>query len=135
MNCKRFVLTAVISVAFLFGFDYWWHNILLMSQYEATSSLWRSKEEMGQLCHWGMLSTAAIAIILTYVYTLSCKNKGMCEGIKFGIVIGFLLVIISFSMYPYLPIPIKLAGFWALGSFLHGLGLGVICGVCYKNKD
>lgn len=133
MNIKRYVLSVIVAFAFLFAFEYVWHTQVLMNDYEATRSLWRAEDQMFALFHWSLITQALTAMIISFIFTLNYEGKGILEGIRFGGIFGFLLGILMFGMYPYMPIPFNLALMWFVGGLLQGLGIGIICSVCYKS--
>jgi len=132
MNTKKFIIAGVASFIAIFLFDMVWHGKLLVEQYQATSFLWRSPEEMQAYFNWAILLQAALGFAAAFIFTRHYENKGMKEGIRFGLMLGAVLGIMSFTMYAYMPIPMSLAIAWFVGSLIQGVLIGIVCSMTYK---
>ena len=64
---------------------------------------------------------------------LNYEDKGLGEGLRFGIPMGILLGLLQAGMYPYLPISVELAFAWFLGGLIQGIGIGLVLAYTYKN--
>ena len=134
MNCKRFAICTLIGFAFIFIFDFIVHGILLAPMYAETANLWRTLEEMENFRNYALLSQLALTVVLAFIFTRHFEGKGIKEGIRFGSMLGVLMGIGAFGMYPYMPIPMELALAWFVSSFVEITLLGVIFSLIYKNK-
>ena len=120
-----------------------------MDEYKATSSLWRSNEEMEILHNGWILYYACLAALFThwfkktkFIFTRSCGTpidpatccplkSGACFGLKIGVLMGLVMA----SSFLYMPISASLAIKWLLAGVLQGLGVGIILGLtCRKNN-
>lgn len=129
--------------AIIFGFQWLFHGVYMMPAYEATASMWRSKEEMESLM-WVCITTKlamTFAICGLYCYAAKgCESKGKCpkKGAKFGFMIGLLLGAHDFASYAWLPIPMDMATKWLTGDILMGvligLALAFLCQMCNKGE-
>jgi hypothetical protein len=133
MNTKRYALAAVAVFAFIFLFEWVWHGILLKDMYQKTMSVWRPEADMMHFFPLGILIKAAIALILTFIFTRHYEGGGLSEGLRFGTYIGLLLAVMNAGWYPYLPVPAMLAALWAAGGLIMGLGVGAVASLVYKN--
>jgi ABC-type transport system involved in cytochrome c biogenesis permease subunit len=132
MNVKRYVAASVATFVFIFVFEFLWHGQLLGGLYQATQSLWRPQTEMGTYFPLIPLYQALLALVIVFLFTRHYEGKGIGEGIRFGFYIGILLGIVAASMYVFMPIPGILALGWFAGSFIVGLGSGVIASLVYR---
>jgi hypothetical protein len=133
MNIKRYALAVVAVFTFIFLFEWVWHGILLKDMYQKTMSVWRPEADMKQFFPFMMLTQAAVALILTFVFTRHYEGKGLGEGLRFGTYMGLLLGIMSAGWYAYLPVPAILAILWGVGGLIMGLGIGAVASLVYKN--
>ena len=132
-----FPIAAVFAV--LFGFQWVFHGIYMMPQYEATASLWRPKEEMEKMM-WICIGTKlvmAFAISCLFCWMAkgsSCGGRCLKKGAKFGFKIGLLLGAHDYASYMWLPIPREMAASWFVGDVIMGVLIGVVlalvCRMC-----
>lgn len=132
MNCKCFAICIIVGFAFVFGYEYVVHHILLGPTYETTPQLWRPMETMEQFMPI-MLGVQILTVsILCYLYTLGHEGKGIGEGIRFGLVVGLLLGVMQGSAYVWMPISQMLALSWFAAVLVKTIGLGIIFSLIYK---
>ncbi len=132
VNILRFWTTILIGFIFVFCFDFIWHGMLLADKYEATLDLWRSKEEMNSYFPWALGNQFAFVLALAFIFTRNYEAKGLSEGLRFGLSMGALLAVMSFGLYPYMPIPLCLATLWFVGTFIQVIGLGLVFSSLYR---
>ncbi|GEM_PF-2097722 len=70
-------------------------------------------------------------VVLAFVFTLLYAHYKK-SGLEFGVLIGLLLGTIAAMTYNYLPISVLLAVLWFIGSFIQGVGVGLILGWTFK---
>jgi len=130
INIPRFALTVIAGYAFVFGFDYLVHHIMLMDIYTQTAGLWRPEEEMSfpLMIAYNVL----LIIILGFIFTRNFEEKGIGEGLRFGAAIGALMALLNAAAYIWMPIPLELALGWAAAGLGQGVGLGIIFSLLYK---
>ena len=159
--CMKTCIISFIGVfAFLFGYDWLVHGKLLMADYEATASMWRSQEEMQQFFGWCIAYHAALAAVITCFFKkFRCATSGCCAcckcgpdckcakesatsccpiksgGLCFGIKVGLLLGLAHASSYIWMPIPADLAVKWFFAYLVQGIGAGVVLGMLCKSKS
>lgn len=133
LHKKRFPLIVLAGFAFTFVYEFLLHGNILMGMYEQTSHLWRAEEDMkmGLMMLNQFLTTA----ILAFIFTRNYEGKGLCEGIRFGVMMGLLMGVMSAAAYIWTPIPGALAVGWFLGGLGWGLGLGIIFSLLYKKPS
>lgn len=132
MNVMRYLAASVAAFVFIFVFEFLWHGQLLGGLYQATQSLWRPQAEMGTYFPLIPLYQALLALVIVFLFTRHHEGKGIGEGVRFGFYLGILLGIVAASMYVFMPIPGVLALGWFAGSFIVGLGSGVIASLVYR---
>jgi hypothetical protein len=132
MNMPRFILAALAAFVAMMVFNFLWHGLLLESMYKATMSLWRPQDQMEEFFPWAAGITLAIGIALTLLFSRNYEEKGIGEGIRFGFYAGLLIGLLQAGIYPYLAIPLSLAGAWFIGGMLQGMVAGVTISLVYK---
>lgn len=144
-NCQKMGVKCLIPVAAVFAtlfvFQWVFHGMYMMPQYEATASMWRTQEEMQNLMWVCMITKFIIAGAVSCLYCCMAKGAacgGKCykTGAKFGFKIGLILGAHDFASYAWLPIPMDMAVNWFIGSVIMGVLIGVAlaasCRICKK---
>lgn len=132
INIPRFLAAAVASYAFMFGFDYLVHHVLLMETYEKTAELWRPPETMGQYFPLVIAYQILLIVILGFIFTRNFEGKGIGEGIRFGFMMGALIGLLNGAAYIWMPIPLSLALSWAGAGLGAALGIGILFSLIYR---
>jgi len=133
----KWLLSALLVFIFIAVAEYLIHAVWLKPLYQQTASLWRSEEEIKQLCPLMLGYEAILAIIVTKLYRKSQKatvavGEGECapcpvkRAVCFGMIIGLLFGVMHAATYIWMPIPAELAIKWLIAGVLEGLGIGVI---------
>ncbi len=146
-DCKKMSIKCLVPVlavfATLFGFQWLFHGVYMMPQYEATSSLWRSQEAMQKLWPICLITKFIMAFAITCLYywiakKADCGGKCVKTGAKFGFKIGLLLGAHDFASYMWLPIPMNMAVSWFIGDVIMGIVIGIVlayvCRMCNKGE-
>jgi len=76
------------------------------------------------------------SFLFVYIFTKGYENKGIVEGLRFGLIIGLLMNVVGmFNQYAVYPLPFSLAIQW----FIYGIIQYVICGAVaasiYREKE
>jgi len=134
MNVKRFIL-AVIAVFLSFQvLDFIIHNLILGPTYQATASLWRP--EMMSLMWVMWLTGLVLSILFVYIFIRGYENRGIGEGLRYGLLIGLLFAIPGvWNQYVVYPVPLALAVKWCGFSLLEFLIAGVVTSLIYKPAE
>ena len=88
MKALNSLLTIIAVFVAIFAADFLIHNILLKAEYEATAHLWRPQDEFNMV--YMFLSQFSFAVIAVYIFGLNYEEKGIAEGIRFGLYLGLL---------------------------------------------
>ena len=99
--------------------------VLLAGEYMATAHLWRPEAEMKMWLFWVVY--IFVAFFLSLLFSKGYEGKGMSEGIRFGLYIGFLMAIpMAYGTYGAMPIPYSLALKWFIFGMIEYVVAGVI---------
>ncbi len=131
MNVKRFIISVLVVFLTIFVTDYIFHSILFESLYSDTSNLWRGEDEM--LMTPMVISQFGFALILSFIFMKNYENRGLEEGLRFGLYFGLLLSTIQLGKYAYLPVQFELIEGWMLVDMVQCLFSGVLLSIIYKN--
>lgn len=124
MNVKRFVMASIAVFAAFEVIDFIVHTVILGKAYAALGSIWRP-DMMSKMWifHLGSL---ILAFLFTYIFIRGYENKGLAEGVRYGIVIGlFSNIPYAFYSYAMYPFPLSLCVQW----FVYGMIEFIICGM------
>ncbi|OHD64070.1 MAG: hypothetical protein A2176_08640 [Spirochaetes bacterium RBG_13_51_14] len=81
------------------------------------------------------LTDFALSILFTYIFTKGYENRGIMEGVRYGLIIGLLMDGIgSFGQYMVYPIPLTLALQWFVYGVIRFIILGIIVSLIYRPK-
>lgn len=139
-SIKKIILAWIAVFVTIFAYEWAFHGMYMMPDYEATASMWRDGAGMQELLHIAWIRQAVLAFVIGGLYCwVSKAEHGCCTkfGIKFGAMIGLILGISSFGLYLYLPIPYEMALKWLIGETLMGVVIGIVLafmGKCCTKK-
>jgi hypothetical protein len=130
VNIQRYCFSFVAVFIFIFLSDYLCHEFLLAELYEKTRELWRAKDE--HIMIFIRLSELGFAAVVAFIFTRHYEDKGVMEGLRYGLYIGLLLAALKIGTYGYMPIPLVLTFSWMVLSIVNGLGVGLVLALVYK---
>jgi len=130
MNNKRYVLASLMVFVFIFVFEWFFHGVLLHDLYTQTQNLWRAKEDV--IMPAMFLGQLTFPFIFTFIFIKGYENKGIGEGIRYGILIGLLFIPSNLIYYAVMPLPFVLVGLWILGGLIEMILAGAIVSIIYR---
>lgn len=124
MNVKRFIRASLAVFLAFEAIDFMVHVVILGKTYAALAHLWRP-DMMSKM--WLMHAGSFIlAFLFTYIFIRGYENKGLAEGVRYGIIIGlFMNIPYAFYEYAMYPLPLSLCLQW----FVYGMIEFIICGM------
>ena len=131
---SRLLMSILAAFATLFAFDWLFHTQIMMEQYQLTADLWRSPADMHENFQWMLMTQFILAVIGTFIFAKGYENKGLSEGVRFGLLFGAVIGIMMFGSVAYLPIPMNMAIAWLVGGVLEGVAMGIALSLVYQ-KD
>lgn len=138
MNTKKFLTAFVVVFVLLEITNYLIHGVILSSTYaeEGVKQVFRSMEEM-QSKMWIIWLTDLIwSFFFTFIFVKGHENKGIMEGVKYGVYIGlFYSLVMAYQSYALYPIPYSLTFKWFAFGFIQSVILGVVVAMIYKPKE
>ena len=124
---KQRLLAMILIVVAWSGLNYLFHHVILLADYQATASLWRSMADM----RMGLmnLKTVLTAIIFVFIYCRFVRPKSCSNGIRFGLAVGLLQGIpMGLGSFSYMPITEKIAIVWLISAVVSYIVAGAIVG-------
>lgn len=133
MNVKRYLLSVLAVFIAMNVIDFLIHSVILMGTYSSLKDLWRP-DMMNYM--WIMYVYGVIlSFLFVYVFTKGYENRGILEGIRYGLIIGVMIDGIgAFAQYMIYPLPINLAVQWSLYGVIRFILLGIIVALIYRPK-
>lgn len=135
MNVKKFWLAFVVVLVLLVLTDMLVHAVILGPTYdsEGVKEAFRSTEEM-QSKMWVMYIMYIVwAFFFTFIFVKGYENKGIMEGVKFGVYIGlFYTFVNAYGQYVVYPIPYSLALQWFIYGLIQCIIFGIATALIYK---
>jgi hypothetical protein len=138
MNWKRLLLAALAAFIFLQLTDYLIHWVILEGVYENLTArgVFRSAGVMCGYIWVEILMTALFSLFFAYIFVKGYEGKGIIEGIRYGIVIGFFWIFVNaFKAFVILPIPYGLVWYWIIAGFIQTIIAGILLALIYKPKQ
>ena len=134
MNIKRFILASIAVFVTFQVLDFVIHGLILMSTYQSLAHLWRP--DMMSLMWIMYLSSFFMSFMFVYIFTKGYENRGIMEGLRFGVVIGlFMNVVGMFSQYAMYPIPFSLTIQWLLYGMAEFIIAGIVAAAVYRPAE
>jgi hypothetical protein len=136
MNVKRFVLACVAVYLVYQVMSFVINMFILGDTYQALASVWRPEAEMMSKM-WIMFLTSAVwTVLFCYIFTRGYENKGVMEGVRYGLVIGlFIGIPFSYESYAIYPITIGLAHAWVILTVVISIACGAVLAAIYKPAE
>ncbi|NBX73905.1 MAG: hypothetical protein EBZ69_06300 [Alphaproteobacteria bacterium] len=132
VNLPKFLVSVTGLFVFTVLFDHVVHGTLLLPLYESTSTLWRSATDVQSLSTLDYVFKLMLSVVITLLFTRHFEDKGIGEGIRFGIFTGLVYGVMKLSAYIHLPISLDLALGWGIGSLVYAILGGIILSMLYK---
>lgn len=136
MNCKRFIIGALVVWVTLFVYEGLLHAVALAGAYEAMREILRPEGENPAM-FFGLILFAELCLTLgfCFIFTKGYENKGIMEGVRFGLYTG-----LTFGLFFYVgqlavyPISAMLTLALVVGYVVELMLAGAIFAAIYKPK-
>lgn len=135
MNVKRFVFGCVAVYVVMQVLGYVIHEVFLAETYGSLASVWRPQAEM-MAKTWMMFVTGAVwTVLFCYIFTRGYENKGIGEGLRYGLLIGLFWVPFAYESHVIYPVPMSLAHIWAVVTIVSCIIYGVVFAAIYRPAE
>ncbi len=120
MNAKRFLICLIAAFVTISATDYLIHQVILVPDYMATMSLWRTEETMNEHMSWIFIGELIVALGMTMLWLRGFAERATMNCVfGFGLSTGMLLSAYAAMFYAVMPIPGLLCVKWALYGLLQ----------------
>lgn len=130
MNVKRYFLASLAVFVFIFIFEWVFHGNFLQDFYAQSPNLWRAKEDY--VFPVMLLAQLMFPLVFTFIFTKGYENKGIGEGVRYGILIGLLFIPTNLIFFAVQPLPWALVVLWSIGGLIEMMLAGAITAAIYR---
>ena len=134
MKTKRLIPAILVTFLFLVAYEWGFHGVFLKSLYETTPQLWRPQAIMPQYLPYLFAGQFFMAVFLGLVFSKGYENRGIGEGIRFGLLIGLLFAAGHLMWYAVQPVPALLVLSWIIGGTLEMILAGILLAAICRPK-
>ena len=134
MNISRLLIAGVVIYFVSYGLATLGSEVILADQFGPFNNLMRPEAETTPFFVAMLVGYAVMVAAFCYIFTKGYENKGIGEGLRYGLVMGILLSSTDFIYGISLPVP------WSTVIANTALGLviwlvaGVILAAIYKPR-
>ncbi len=124
---KRFWISVVVMFLLLTAFGYLVHGVLLTSDYEQLSSLYRTHEDQMRHFAWIPLANLLTAFVFVWVYRRGREDRPpVAQGFRYGLAIAAMVTVPRFlTYYSIQPVP----GGLVARQILYDTAMFVVMGI------
>lgn len=137
MNQKKFwIAFIVIFIAYEIT-NIIVHSLILGPTYmsDEVKPLFRPQAVLDSTMWLRLFTELVWSFFFTFIFVKGYENKGVMEGVKFGIYIGlFYSFVWAYQSYWMFPMPYSLALQWFILGLIQCVILGVLAALIYKPK-
>jgi len=137
MNQKKFWIAFIVIFIVYEITNFIVHALILGSTYmsEEVALLFRPPAVLDSTMWLRLFTELVWSFFFTFIFVKGYENKGVMEGIKFGIYIGlFYSFVWAYQSYWMYPMPYSLALQWFIFGLIQCIILGILAAMIYKPK-
>ncbi len=133
MNKGRYIIGSLAVFVYLFLAEGIFHTYIMGDFYQQSQDLLRGEAGAGDFIIWMILGFLILAFGFCYIFTKGYENKGMGEGVRFGLYVGITFSVsaslINYAVFPY---PTSWVVGWIIGYPIMMMLAGAIIATIYK---
>lgn len=137
MNWKKFFISLLFIWIALELSGYIIHMVFLRSEYlsESFKTILRPPAQLGANMWLIWFADLVWSFFFILIYLKGFRKKGLVDGIKFGVYVGFFYgFVTAFKTYALSPFPYVVIFYWFIFSMIQCLLLGVLIWYLYKKE-
>jgi hypothetical protein len=130
---RKFWIGVVVVFVVLVILDTVVNTMLMKGVYSETASLWRPEAEI----KYGVIimSWAFMAFFFTLIFSKGYQQKGVWEGVRYGLyVTGLMSIPAAYMTYATMPVPYALTFQWWVYSGITNVILGILLALIVGKK-
>ena len=135
MNKKKFWIAFIVIFIVYEITNIVVHVLILGSTYKSEEivPIFRTEEILNSTSWIRLFTEVVWSFFFTFIFVKGYENKGIMEGVKFGIYIGlFYSFVWAYQSYWMYPLPYSLALQWFIFGLLQCILLGILAAIIYK---
>ncbi|MCW8804821.1 MAG: hypothetical protein OQK56_00040 [Ignavibacteriaceae bacterium] len=137
MNQKKFWIAFIVVFIVYEITNFIVHGLILGSTYmnEEITPLFRPQAILDSTMWLRLFTELVWSFFFTFIFVKGYENKGIMEGVKFGIYVGlFYSFVWAYQSYWMYPMPYSLALQWFIFGLIQCIILGILAAMIYKPK-
>jgi len=133
MNWQKLLIAFIVVFVVLQVLSFVIHRIILDSDYKAITDVFRPQADMESKMWISWVTGLIFAFFFVYVFAKGYENKGIMEGIRYGLVIGCFMSIPSiYGQFMVYELPYSLILKWLFSDFITLVIIGIVAALIYK---
>jgi hypothetical protein len=134
MNTKRLVVAIIIIYFVSYGLATLYTEVIFADQFDAFNSIMRPEPQSGTYMAAMLLGYLVMTSMFCYIFTKGYENKGLAEGVRYGLLMGILLGSVEWVYGISLPLSMTLVVLITLLALIIWVIAGLILAAVYKPK-
>ena len=134
MNIKRLVIAIVVIYFVSYGIATLYSEVLFADQFAAFNALMRPGAQAGGYLAAMLAGYLVMTSLFCYIFTKGYENKGLAEGLRYGLLMGLLLASIEWNYGISLPLSMTLVILDTILSVFIWTVAGLILAAIYKPR-
>ncbi len=131
MNWKRFLTASLVIFVVGAAWKFIVANVILKGDLEALRGLWRP--DIAAKFWLTYVMGLLMALMFTYIFIKGREDKGIQEGVRYGVVIWLFAVVPWYHfVWVMFPVPYALVFKWTLYDLMTALLAGILAAAIYK---
>ncbi len=136
MNVQRYVIGSIAVFIFLLAAELVFHGVILSGCYGEYTHLIRPGFLSSWYAIWLFLGYLMFSFGFCFIFTMGYENRGIGEGIRYGLYIAFAFVVSSILIaYGVCTTPSGLAATWIAGYLIIMVLAGIIIAAIYRPQQ
>ncbi|MFH1374831.1 MAG: hypothetical protein ABII79_13675 [bacterium] len=136
MNVQRYVIGSIVVFVFLLAAELVFHRFILGGCYGDYTPLIRTGFLSSWYAIWLFLGYLIFSFGFCFIFTRGYENKGIGEGIRYGLYIAFAFAVSSILIgYAVCLIPVNLVLSWIVGYSVIMILAGIIIAAIYRKQQ
>jgi len=138
MNWSKIFLAVILVFVAVVITELIIHAVILKGLYDSLGGNYgfRDRSQMTSYT-WVMIIIGLVySFFFVFIFAKGYEGKGIIEGIRYGIIIGFFWVFVSsFNTFSLFRMPYSLTWYWIIFGFIQTIIYGIITALVYKPKS
>lgn len=129
---KKFWIAFIVIFIAMSILSFIIHGLILAPTYQSDEmkNIWRTDMQAKMWIYY--IVYLFISFFFVLIFSKGYTGKGIVEGVRYGIYIGFLMSVpMAYSTYAMIPIPYSVAVQWLIYGIIQYIILGIIAAAIY----